>query len=98
MFRKMSDPAISVTVTIDGVSEQAEVGEPLAAVLLRSTPIHARLNPVSGEPRAPYCMMGVCQECLAVVDGMGSVQTCQTPVRDGMQVQRQLGARAIAND
>jgi predicted molibdopterin-dependent oxidoreductase YjgC len=97
MFRKLHRPENSVTVTIDGVALEGEAGEPLAAVLLRSSSIHARCNPVSGEPRAPFCMMGVCQDCLAVVDGMGSVQTCQTPVHDGMQVRRQLGARSIGD-
>ena len=41
-------------------------------------------------------MMGACFECLAVVDGRPNVQTCMTPVRDGMRVRRQDGARTLA--
>jgi predicted molibdopterin-dependent oxidoreductase YjgC len=50
---------------------------------------------VSGEPRAPYCMMGVCFECLVEVDGVPNVQACMTSVREGMTVRRQHGARQI---
>lgn len=97
MFRKLHDPGLeAVTVYIDGVPATAEVGETLAAVLLRQSAIWARTTPVSGARRAPYCMMGVCFECLAEVDGVASVQTCLTPVRAGMRVERQRGKRSLA--
>jgi sarcosine oxidase subunit alpha len=38
-------------------------------------------------------MMGVCFECLVTVDGMGSRQACLVPVRAGMVVETQRGAR-----
>jgi predicted molibdopterin-dependent oxidoreductase YjgC len=97
MFRKLHDPGPeAVTVYIDGVPASAEAGETLAAVLLRQSEIWARTTPVSGARRAPYCMMGVCFECLAEVDGVASVQTCLTPVRAGMRVERQRGKRSLA--
>ena len=40
-------------------------------------------------------MMGVCFDCLAVVDGVASTQTCLVTVREGMQVQRQFGKRSV---
>jgi predicted molibdopterin-dependent oxidoreductase YjgC len=97
MFRKVHPVVERICVTIDGIATDAEAGELLAAVLLRCTPPHSRLHPVSGEPRAPYCMMGACQECLTVVDGVASTPACRTPVRDGMVVQRQQGVRQIAD-
>ncbi|WP_439498531.1 (2Fe-2S)-binding protein [Bosea sp. (in: a-proteobacteria)] len=97
MFRKLHDPGPeAVTVYIDGVPAAAEAGETLAAVLLRQSEIWARTTPVSGAKRAPYCMMGVCFECLAEVDGVASVQTCLTPVKAGMRVERQRGKRSLA--
>lgn len=80
-----------VTLYIDGVSVTAEIGETVAAVLLRQPFISSRTTPVSGEQRAPYCMMGVCFDCLAIVDGVFSTQTCLTPVAHGMRVERQQG-------
>ena len=45
-----------------------------------------RSSAVSGEPRAPYCMMGVCFECLVEIDGLANRQACMVRVRPGMQV------------
>ena len=97
MFRKLHDPgAQGVTITIDGEAVAAEAGESLAAVMLRQGATWTRTTPVSGSPRAPYCLMGVCFECLAEVDGVASVQTCLTPVRAGMRVVRQQGRRVLS--
>jgi predicted molibdopterin-dependent oxidoreductase YjgC len=97
MFRKLHDPGpAAVTVFIDGRPVSAEAGESVAAVLLRQSESWNRTAPVSQSPRAPYCMMGVCFECLVDVDGQGSVQGCLTPVRDGMRVTRQQGRRSLS--
>ena len=96
MFRKRQPVTQDrVTVTVDGIEIEAEVGEPAAAVLLRSESPRAGTHPVSGGPRAPYCMMGVCFDCVAIVDGVASTQTCLTLVRDGMQISRQHGPRVL---
>ncbi len=89
MFRLLHDVTSPVRLTIDGTAVAARPGETVAAVLLRTPPFHAHTTMLSGERRAPYCMMGVCFGCLAVVDGQRSVQTCLTIVRDGMTVERQ---------
>lgn len=97
MFRKLHDPGTqAVTIFIDGQSVIAEAGENLAAVLLRQAEGWSRTTTVTQSPRAPYCMMGVCFECLAEVDGVGSVQACLTPVRAGMRISRQRGRRALS--
>ncbi|MGT2476511.1 (2Fe-2S)-binding protein [Paraburkholderia terrae] len=96
MFKKLPDlvePA--VTVYVDGRAITAEAGETVAAVLLRESPASSRTTPVNGSPRAPYCMMGVCFECLAVVDGVASTQTCLMTVKEGMRVERQLGRKQV---
>lgn len=96
MFRKLHEDADhAVTIFVDEVPVSAERDESVAAVLLRQSPHWARRTPVSGAARAPYCMMGVCFECLAEVDGEPSVQTCLTPVRAGMRVVRQEGRRRL---
>ena len=96
MFRKLHDQqGAAIALEIDGVAVTAEPGESIAAVLLRQAEPWSRETPVTGSRRAPYCMMGVCFDCLAEVDGVASVQTCLTPVRDGMRITRQLGKRRI---
>lgn len=96
MFRKLHDPErSSLTIDIDGVPAMAEPGETVAAVLLRQTEAWSRLTPITRSKRAPYCMMGVCFDCLAEVDGVASIQTCLKPVCDGMRVVRQTGKRRV---
>ncbi len=96
MFRKLHEPSPrALTITIDDISVSAEAGESVAAVLLRQAEPWSRLTPVTQRKRAPYCMMGVCFDCLAEVDGVASVQTCLKPVCDGMRVARQIGKRRI---
>ena len=46
-----------------------------AAVLLAGLP-SIRDTPVGGGERAPYCMMGVCFDCLAEIDGVPNRQSC----------------------
>jgi predicted molibdopterin-dependent oxidoreductase YjgC len=85
-----------LTFTYDGRAVPARAGDSIAGALLAAGIHVTRSTPVSGAARGPYCMMGACYECLAVVDGAPSVQTCMTEVKDGMRVERQDGARGLA--
>jgi hypothetical protein len=100
MFRKLSSTKLQETgfsIFIDNVPVLAQTGETIAAVLLRQDSPIARTTPVKNNPRAPYCMMGVCFECLAIVDGAASVQTCLTLVEPGMRIERQHGRWPVAH-
>lgn len=74
----------------------AREGDSVAAALLAAGLAITRTTPVTGAPRGPYCMMGACFDCLAVIDGVASRQACLTPVREGLRVERQHGARDLA--
>ncbi len=96
MFRKINDSGSPVlTLTVDGQPVTAEPGETVAAVLLRQQTPACRSTPVLGSPRAPYCMMGVCFDCLVIVDGAASTQSCLVTVREGMRVERQFGRPSV---
>ena len=53
---------------------RARAGDTVAAALLAAGVDHCRTTPVTGAPRAPYCLMGVCFDCLVTIDGVGSRQ------------------------
>lgn len=94
MFRKLEPeqkPVTTVTVILDGASIVAEAGEPVAAILLRTSPFTARTSPVGGGARGPFCMMGACFECLVEVDGIASTRACLVRARDGLVVRRRAG-------
>ena len=99
MFRRLPDAAgDTISCTITGQRAQALAGDTVAAALLAAGADHCRTTPISGARRAPYCMMGVCFECLVTIDGVGNRQACLIPVREGMRVETQSGARAIAEE
>lgn len=89
MFRRLHEPRTTVTLTLDGRALTAAAGDTVAAAVLASGDPVCRAAPVGGAPRAPYCMMGVCFECLMEIDGQPNRQACLVPVRDGMRVARQ---------
>lgn len=99
MFRRLPDASgDTVAFTIDGKRAHAFAGDSVAAALLLAGVDHCRTTPVSGAKRAPYCMMGVCFECLVTIDGIGNRQACLISVHEGMRVETQHGARAIAGE
>jgi predicted molibdopterin-dependent oxidoreductase YjgC len=82
----------TVTITFEGTILTVPAGISVAAALLVGGVRDFRSSVVGGAPRAPYCMMGVCFECLVEIDGVPARQSCMLPVRDGMRVCRQIGA------
>ena len=93
MFRRLSETGSSVTITVDGEPMAARAGDTVASALLAAGVDRCRTTPVGGVPRAPYCLMGVCFDCLVTIDGVGSRQGCLVQVHDGMKVETQLGKR-----
>lgn len=93
LFRTLGPAQNTVQIEFEGAALSVPAGVSLAAALLVSGVTHTRESAVSGRPGAPYCMMGVCFECLVEVDGQANCQACLLPVRAGMRVLRQRGAR-----
>ncbi|WP_066740374.1 (2Fe-2S)-binding protein [Cupriavidus sp. D384] len=101
MFRRidaavLQGTARSVRVTVDGTALECREGDSVAAALFAAGVLACRDTAVSGAARGPYCMMGVCYDCLVSIDGRPNQQACMTRVQDGMKVERQLGAREVA--
>jgi len=91
LFRALQDGPRPVKVELDGVAVMARPQETVASLLLGTYgPEAYRRSPVSGLPRAPLCMMGVCFECLVEIDGQSNQQGCLIRVREGMRIRRQL--------
>jgi len=85
----------SVHIVVDGVTVEAREGDTVSAALLVCGRDVRRATAVSGAPRLPYCMMGVCFDCLVTIDGVGNRQGCLVLVADGMQIEIQMGKREI---
>ena len=92
MFKRLDDkPEKLVTVSIEGQSIKVPSGETVAAAVLASGIGYTRTTPVSGAPRAPFCLMGGCYECLMVINDQPNMRACREPVEEGMTIERQHG-------
>jgi len=101
MFKRLNDANRAtdddvITITLDGRPLAVRTGDTVAAALFAHNVASCRATPVTGAPRGPYCMMGVCYDCLVMIDGQANQQACMTLVRPGMQIARQHGAREVA--
>ncbi len=92
MFKTLDDrDTDTVTVDIEGDTVCVPAGASVAAAVLFHGLIPTRSTPVSGQPRAPFCMMGVCFDCLMEIDSRPNRQACMVQVEEGMRIRRQQG-------
>ena len=90
MFRLLCDAGNLLVIELDGAEAKVPAGVSVAAALLYLDRIPTRHSVVKAAPRAPFCMMGICFECLIEIDGVVDQRACQLQVRAGMRLRRQL--------
>lgn len=86
-FLDLNPDAARVPVRFAGETLMLPEGANLAAALLAAGVAVFRHTPVSGAPRAPYCMMGACFDCLVEVEGIVR-QACMIEVTEGLEIDR----------
>ena len=97
MLKRLNEAVASpVTIRVDGRDVRAAATDTVAAALLAAGIGACRAAPVGGGARAPYCMMGVCFDCLVTIDGVGNRQACLVPVREGMEITTGHGKRSVS--
>ncbi len=96
MFRRRPDAdSATIAVIVEGRTILVVAGASAAAAVLVAGFRSIRETPVEGRERAPYCMMGICFDCLAEIDGVPNRQSCMVEARPGMRIRRQFRAREI---
>ena len=89
MFKStMKKPGKPIQFFFEGRTFTAMNGDSVAAALLRVGQTRFR-HATNDDVRGPYCMMGVCFECLVEIDGRPNQQACQTMLHSGMRIRRQ---------
>jgi predicted molibdopterin-dependent oxidoreductase YjgC len=89
MFKRINNAiprSKTVTLTIDEKEIAAFQGDTVAAAMLAAGFTFTRITPVKEERRAPYCMMGICFDCLVEINGIPNQRACQILVQEGMRV------------
>ncbi|MDW9359372.1 (2Fe-2S)-binding protein [Sinorhizobium meliloti] len=90
-------PSLKVSFKFEDEAIEACEGETVATALLASGVMITGIR-TSGRTRGPYCLIGVCHECLVEIDGLANQRACITTVRQHMKVRRQTGLRRLTEE
>ncbi|HRD76743.1 MULTISPECIES: (2Fe-2S)-binding protein [Pseudomonadota] len=98
MFKRIATSRKArLSFDFEGHRLEAEDGDTVAAALLLAGERVLRSTAVSASERGPFCLMGVCFECLVEIDGIPNRQACMVKVLPGMRVRRQRGAARVGS-
>ena len=80
-----ADRDASVDFYFDGRLVTGRPGQSVAIALWDAGIRALRHSPVDGAPRGMFCAIGVCQECVVMIDGVRR-PSCTTLVQSGLRV------------
>ena len=75
-------PVDRLTITVNGERLDGVTGQSIAGVMLASGQSSWRITAGGRRRRGIFCGIGVCFDCLATVNGIRDVRTCQRLARD----------------
>ncbi|MCD5346869.1 (2Fe-2S)-binding protein [Agromyces sp. H3Y2-19a] len=79
---------MTIRISFDGDEVLGREGQTIAGVLLASG--RRSWRTADGEERGVFCGIGVCQDCVVTVNGVGSVRACQRTACDGDAIEREV--------
>ena len=83
-----------LTFFFDGIEVSAIPGQSIGAALLESGRKVLRSTRIENKPRGMFCGIGVCFDCLVVINGVPNQRACLTEVAEAIQVINQQGSGA----
>lgn len=81
-----------VSAMFEGEPLEGPAGSSVAAALVASGRGSWR-DSRDGAPRGLFCGIGVCFDCIVEIDGESGQRACMIPLREGMDVRCDRGAR-----
>lgn len=86
MFRRLDNSRQDqVEIYIDEMTQTVPINISVAAALLMFRK-SVRSTPIGDRPRGPFCMMGICFDCLVNINGVPNQRACMVTVDSGMRV------------
>jgi len=82
----------NIEFTFDGEKIVAITGQSVAAALLAANQRTLRKTRFNNNERGVFCGIGVCFDCLVVIDGITNQRACLIEAKPGMKVQTQVGS------
>ena len=83
-----------IEFTFDGKTIPAIIGQSVGAALLAVNIRSLRLSRFDQNKRGIFCGIGVCFDCLVVINGVANQRACIIEAKNGMNVQTQVGSNA----
>ena len=84
----------NIEFTFDDEKISAITGQSVAAALLAANQRALRKSRFHNNQRGVFCGIGVCFDCLVVIDGITNQRACLIEAKPGMKVQTQVGSDA----
>jgi predicted molibdopterin-dependent oxidoreductase YjgC len=84
---RISEPEIG-TILVDDRSVPYRASDTVASCLMRAGILLTRRS-LRGEARGVFCGIGVCNDCLIVVNGQRNARSCQIEPQPGLVVRMQ---------
>ena len=76
-----------ISFTFDGKEFTCESGQSIAAALIASDNRQLRTTRFGHEPRSIFCGIGVCFDCVVVVENVANQRSCLIEAKQGMKVE-----------
>lgn len=80
-----------ITFQFNGETLTGPEGQSVAAALLANQERITRNTRIAGKPRGIFCGIGVCFDCLLIIDGLADQRSCLIEIKEGMVVAVQNG-------
>jgi aerobic-type carbon monoxide dehydrogenase small subunit (CoxS/CutS family) len=80
----------TITVKVNGQPVQALAGDTVAGLLLAQG-IRVFRQTADGAPRGLFCGMGICYDCLVMVNDVPHIRACMTQVVEAMTIETRTG-------
>ena len=91
MFRSINNNLGElITIYFEGKALNVSKDHNVATALLEAGINNFRETTPNNESRGPYCMMGVCFDCLININDVDNQQSCMIKVSNGMKIKRQV--------
>jgi hypothetical protein len=76
----------TIAISVDGRPVTCRDGETIAAALIGAGETAWRVTRRTGARRGLFCGIGICFDCLVIVNGEGPVRACLVPARPGDEI------------
>jgi len=78
-----------VNFTFNGESFKGVAGQSIAAALMAEGVRELRKTRFDKEPRLIFCGIGICFDCVVVVNGIANQRACLVEITDGAKIESQ---------